>query len=83
MATLNVRIEEETKIAAQKTLEKLGLDLSTGIKIFLHQVIAEQGLPFRPTRNESAIRAKWDSEVAHALRDGKTYKTARAALEDL
>jgi DNA-damage-inducible protein J len=83
MATVNVRVEEKTKIAAQRTLEKMGLDLSTGVKIFLHQVIAEDGLPFRPTHNVSAIRARWDAEVAEALKQGKVYKTGRDALEGL
>jgi len=83
MATLNVRVEEKTKIAAQKTLAKMGLDLSTGVKIFLHQVITEQGLPFTPTKNPVALRAKWDREVAEALKSGKVYKDPRDLFKDL
>ena len=82
MTTLNVRIEEKTKAAASKALASMGLDLSTGVKIFLHQVVAERGLPFTPTKNPAAIRAKWDAEVAAALKRGKSYK-AHDALKGL
>ena len=83
MTTINVRIEDKIKEAASKTLAELGLDLSTGIKLFLHQVVTERGLPFTPTKNPAALRAKWDAEVAEALREGKGYKNAREALSDL
>lgn len=82
MTTLNVRIEKKTKAAASKALAGIGLDLSTGVKLFLHQVVTEQGLPFTPTKNPAALRAKWDKEVAEALKKGKVYD-ARDALKGL
>jgi len=60
----------------------MGLDLSTGVKIFLHQVVTEQGLPFKPTKNPAALRAEWDKEVAEARKSGKVYN-ARDALKGL
>ena len=60
----------------------MGLDLSTGVKIFLHQVVTEQGMPFTPTKNPAALRAKWDAEVAEALKRGKFY-SAKGALKGL
>ena len=43
--------------------------------MFLYQVVAEQGIPFIPTKNPVAIRARWDAQVADVLkRPG--YKTA-------
>lgn len=82
MTTLNIRIEEKTKKAASKVLRDVGLDLSSGVKIFLHQVALEKGLPFTPTKNMAAIAAKWDTEVADALKRGKTH-SARDALKGL
>lgn len=46
MASINVRIDEDTKKESQEILEALGMDLTTGIRVFLNQVIAEKGLPF-------------------------------------
>lgn len=77
MTTLSIRIEEKTKKAAQKTLESLGLDLSSAVKMFLHQVVLEQGIPFKPSRTPQDIRKKWDDEVAHALKHGKRYSSAK------
>ena len=83
MSTVNVRIEERTKKAASKALAGMGLDLSTGVKLFLHQVVTEKGLPFTPTKNPVALRAKWDKEVADALKRGKVYKNVKELFKDL
>ncbi len=83
MTTVNVRIEAKTKAAASKALANIGLDLSSGVKLFLYQVVTERGLPFTPTKNPAALRAKWDKEVAEARRGGKVYKNAEELLKDL
>jgi len=79
MTTINIRIEDATKKKAIKTLAGLGMDMSTAIKIFLNQVIIEDGLPFTPSAKRRAIRAKWDMEIAEALK-GKGYDTAEEAM---
>lgn len=73
--TVNVRLERKIKTEASKTLAGLGLDMSTAVKMFLYQVVVEQGIPFKPTKNPAAIRARWDAQVAEALK-GPKYKTA-------
>ena len=81
--TINIRIEKKMKDKAQKTLESMGLDLSSGIKLFLNQVVNENGIPFKPTKNPSAIRAEWDREVEEALKNGKRYTSTKAMFDDL
>ena len=83
MTTINVRIEEKTKKAAQKVLADVGIDLSTGVKIFLQQVVTENGLPFTPTKNAKALRAKWDKESAWALKHAKRYTDTKELFKDL
>lgn len=75
MATVNVRIEEKVKIKAAKTLEKIGLDMSTAINVFLRQVVTEGGLPFIPSANTAAIKARWDAQTKEAAKS-RGYKTA-------
>ncbi len=75
--TLSIRIEEKTKKAAQKTLEAVGLDLSSAVKMFLHQVIIEQGIPFKSSRTPKQIREEWDKEIEWALKHGKRYTSAK------
>jgi len=83
MTTLNIRIEENIKNKANKTLSSMGLDMSTAVKMFLNQVITENGLPFTPTKNVSFIKEKWDREIAETLKSGKSYKNAKELFEDL
>jgi len=80
---INIRIDKKVKAGAQKTLEAMGLDLSSGIKLFLNQVVTEQGIPFTPTKNAAKIRARWDKEVAEALKTGKSYNSAKEMLDDI
>ena len=81
-ATVNIRIEQKTKIAASRVFADMGLDLSSGIKMFLHQVVTEQGMPFTPTKNPAALKAKWDREVVQAKK-GRVYTSGRDALKGL
>ncbi len=80
---INIRIEKDIKNKAQKTLESLGLDLSSGIKLFLNQVVTEKGIPFTPSINDAKIRAKWDRELKEAIANGKTYNSAKEMHEDI
>lgn len=86
MTTINVRIEKKTKIAASKALASMGLDLSTGVKLFLHQVVTEQALPFTP-RTENGFTREHEKrivkETKDALKHGNVYKNAHDALKDL
>lgn len=79
MTTLNIRIDEKVKKEAGRTLASLGMDTSTAVKIFLNQVIVDQGLPFVPRRSAKEIRSGWDTEIEEAKRE-KAYKTAKQAM---
>lgn len=83
MTTLNIRIEENIKAKANKTLSSLGLDMSTAVKMFLNQVITENGLPFIPTKNIATLRDRWDKQTAYAIKYGKSYKTGKDILVGL
>jgi DNA-damage-inducible protein J len=81
--TINIRIDKKTKAEAQKTLEAMGMDLSSAIKIFLKQVIVEDCLPFRPNKIGGLTRAQMDKEVEYALKHGKRYNTAEEMSKDI
>ncbi len=83
MTTINIRIDEKLKKKASKTFADMGLDMSSAVKMFLHQTVAEKGLPFRLTNNHKLIRAMWDKESTEALDHGKSYKTAEKLFDDL
>ena len=83
MTTLNIRIEENLKNKANKTLSSLGLDMSSAVKMFLNQVITEKGLPFTPTKNKATLKDRWDKQTAYALKNGSVYKNGKDVLADL
>ncbi len=83
MSTLSIRIEEKTKKEANKTLAALGLDMSSAVKMFLNQVVIEQGIPFKPSRTPREVREEYDREVAWTLKHGKSYTDVSKMFEDI
>jgi addiction module RelB/DinJ family antitoxin len=79
---INIRTDKGVRDEAKKVFSKMGLSTSAGINIFLHQVVAEKGLPFVPTADPKKIRARWDAQTAKALK-AKKYFSASSALRGL
>lgn len=46
MAQISLRIDDEVKRSAEKTLDSIGLSMSAAINIFLKTVIRENRIPF-------------------------------------
>ncbi|OIO52923.1 hypothetical protein AUJ46_06645 [Candidatus Peregrinibacteria bacterium CG1_02_54_53] len=79
--TIQVRTNQATKKTAQLILEKLGLDLSTAINIYLVQIIEKQGIPFEVVTENGMTPAeekKILKEIVWAKRHGKRYASAKA-----
>lgn len=86
MTTLQIRIDEKTKRKAKKTLEALGLDISSGIKLFLEQVINTQSIPFVPTTT-AGLKLRRGEEYLKELptikKNGKQFSSVEAMFEDI
>lgn len=66
MATsiVQFRIDDDLKIQATEIYEKLGLDLSTALRIFLKRSVAVRGIPFSMTLdNDTILETAGDSDV--------------------
>lgn len=48
-ATLNLRVNPETKKNAEAVLSKLGIPMSTAIDMYLNQIVMTGGIPFEVT----------------------------------
>ena len=46
MATIQVRVDDDLKLQAGSIYEKLGLDLSSAIRMFLKRSVSAKGIPF-------------------------------------
>ena len=83
---ISIRINPKTKQAAQKTLRSLGLDLSSGVKMFLEQVVATESIPFSPATTTGHKLRHWklyQKEIAWAKKYGKRYNTAEEMHADI
>jgi DNA-damage-inducible protein J len=73
MSTIQLRIDEKTKNEAKKTLDKLGLDMSAAIKLYLRQIILRKGVPFR-ILTENGLTIKEEEEILKASEEAKDGK---------
>jgi len=48
MANLQIRIDDELRQQAQQIANDMGMDLTTAVRVFLKQMVNDQGLPFKP-----------------------------------
>ena len=84
--TLQIRIDKKTKEKAKKIFSNLGLDMSSGVNLFLSQVVNTESIPFEPrTENGFTIRKEMEiiKETKHALKYGKRYTNVNKMFKDL
>lgn len=91
MGAVHIRITDSTKTAVKKIFDKLGLDMSTAIKLYFHQVLIHKGLPFplltengfTPTEEEAILEALQEAEQGKKVTKLMKPKEALAYLRKL
>ena len=82
--TMQIRIDQATKTKSKKVFKSMGIDMSSGVKMFLHQVAIDQCMPFVPsTKKTRANRKRWDKEFAWVMKHGKGYASAKEMHDDI
>ena len=84
--TIQIRIDKKTKQAAKKTLDLMGLDMSSAVKMFLTNVVNSQSIPldlktpngFTLAQEQAMIR-----ETEEAKKNGKRYDNLDELFSDL
>jgi DNA-damage-inducible protein J len=66
MATIQIRVNDQTKAAADSLFSSLGLDTSTAVRIFLMASLDNGGLPFAVKHN---YYRKPNAELREAMED--------------
>ncbi|OGG59851.1 hypothetical protein A2765_04675 [Candidatus Kaiserbacteria bacterium RIFCSPHIGHO2_01_FULL_56_24] len=88
MTTIQIRIDEKTKRKARKVFHKMGLDVSSGIKLYLAQVAREDALPFfpgkplKPTKRLKRIFEQAEAEWREGRMHGP-FQNAKSLLKAL
>ncbi len=84
--TLQTRIDAKLKRDAKKALGSMGLDMSTGVKMFLTQVVRTQSIPFQVFTFDNLSSKKKQAlikDAQHALKHGKRYSSATELHADI
>ena len=55
MAMLQIRVDDDLKEEASVLFEKLGMDLSTAVRMFLKKSVTVGGIPFDVTYSDGSI----------------------------
>ena len=82
--TIQIRISEKDKKAAEKVFSSMGLSTSAAIKLFIRQTINRGMLPFTPVAkipNAETVAAFEDTESGKNINKYKSAKEAVDALE--
>jgi addiction module RelB/DinJ family antitoxin len=64
MATIQVRVDDSIKSAADSLFGSLWLDISTAVRMFLAASLERSGLPFAVQRGESVTAERSGSRAA-------------------
>lgn len=84
--TLQVRTSKKRKEKARKVFEQVGLDLSSGVNLYLEKVITTQSVPFIPATTEGLKLLRWKEyrrDIAWAKKHGKVYTSAEEMHADI
>lgn len=88
MDTLQIRIDQKTKQEAKRVLDRLGLDMSSAVKIYLRQMIRTKGIPFPlitengfiPEQEEQLIRESNQTLQSYRIKTTNGYTSAKKLL---
>ncbi|MBR3234828.1 MAG: type II toxin-antitoxin system RelB/DinJ family antitoxin [Atopobiaceae bacterium] len=83
MASVTVRVDDQTKREAAEIVEDFGFDLSSVTRAFYRQIVREHRIPLTlsyPEPNDESLESIRDAEAILAS-GGHGYRTAREMLE--
>lgn len=84
--TIQIRIDSKTKAAAKKTLNEVGLDMSSAVKLFLVNVVNRKGIPLDLRTENGFTLAQEQALIAEtqlAKNSSKKFPTIDALMKDL
>ena len=84
MAQISLRVDDELKRGAEKTLNDIGLSMSTSINIFLKTVVRENRIPFELSADPfySKENMKELERRVHAVRSGESTLKEHELIEE-
>ncbi|KKW22912.1 MAG: Addiction module antitoxin, RelB/DinJ family protein [Candidatus Kaiserbacteria bacterium GW2011_GWC2_52_8b] len=84
--TLQVRIDKKTKERARKAFRASGIDLSSGLRLFLTHIGRTGEIPQEMFTYDNAPKSfmkKLMREADYALKHGKSYSSTKEMFDDI
>ena len=86
-ANLNIRIDPETKVSAERLFSCFGITVTDAVTIFLHQSLMVGGLPFemkQPRFNQETEAALQEArDIASGKVTAKGYRSTKELFTEL
>ena len=85
-STLQIRIDKKTKREAQKIFKNMGIDMSSGVKLFLQRVNNTESIPFTIITKNGFTEGQEQTmikETRESLKNGVGYTSARDLHKDI
>ena len=81
---INFRVKSRVKREASKIFDKMGIDMSTALNIFLHNVMIRKAMPMQMI-TENRYTYAYEAEIMKASNEisDKSYSTVDEMLKDL
>lgn len=79
--TLQVRIDQKTKNKARKVFKEMGIDISSGIKMFLSRVINTGSIPFVPL-TKNGFTEEYEKKLLKEIEEAKRYGKRHGGIKD-
>ena len=83
MAQISLRVDDEVKRGAERTLNEIGLSMSTAINVFLRKVAREGRIPFELTADTfySESNMRHLEGIMQDVKDGKAHFAEHDLIE--
>ncbi len=82
MATMQIRVDDTLRKEAAHVAQGMGIDLSAAIRLFLAQMVKENGLPFRPS-NDPFYSAQNKAALLRSMEQLEAGQTVSKSMEEL
>ena len=81
MSNIQIRIDEREKKEVKKILDRVGLDMSSAIKLFLRQTKLRKGLPFL-LLTENGLTLEEENVILEAGAEARKNKNVSRVMND-
>lgn len=83
MAQISFRVDDDVKADAEKTLDVIGLSMSTALNVFLKKIAREKRIPFELTADPfySESNMRYLENIARDIKEGKAHFAEHDLIE--